>query len=368
MGVHEDPPLPSGLRARLAELFPGARVVAACALGIDAGGHASGETVKELGYGRPLRITLAMRAGERCDVVLHTAKADEYGHDRRSDRLAAQVLALDTFDRLPQHVRAIDAGALRDDGALVSLAGTGEGYLLTEWADGEVYAEDLRRIARAGALRELDLERAETLARYLAELHRSRGTHEGAYVRAIRDLVGHGEGIAGIADGYPEDAPGAPRARLDAIERACLEWRFRLRGRTSRLRRTHGDFHPFNLLFDGSRLVVLDTSRGSEGDPADDLAALTINYLFFGLEHRDRWAGGLGVLWQRSFDRYFALGGDREVLDVIAPFFAWRGLVVASPRWYPSLLAEDRDRILRFVERALAAERFDPATGVESMR
>jgi hypothetical protein len=359
--------LPPGLRAHLAELFPGARVDAVKVLGPDDAAHGEGETSKQIGYGKPLRITLAMRDGTCRDVVLHTASPDEYGHDRRADRIAAQVLSLDTFELLPWHVRAIDAGALRADGALVSLLGTGEGYLITEWAEGVVYAEDLRRIARTGRLDPADVDRADVLARYLAELHRAPGSHQGAYVRAIRDLVGHGEGIAGIADGYPEGPPGAPRARIEAIERACLEWRFRLRDRAARLRRTHGDFHPFNLLFDGTRLTVLDTSRGSEGDPADDVAALTINHLFFGLEHRARWTDGLGALWGRTFDRYFESGGDRGVLDVIAPFYAWRSLVLASPRWYPKLGEADRDRILRFAERVLAAERFDPSMGSEAM-
>lgn len=363
--------LPEGLRAHLATLFPDARVVDVRALGPDAHppeGEGEGETEKQIGYGRPLRVTLALGDGGTYDVVLHTASADEYGHDRRADRLAAQVLSYDTFHLVPGHVRAIDAGALHDDGTLVSLRGTGEGYLLTEWAEGELYADDLRRIAREGALRPLDVERAEVLARYLISLHRGEGSSPAAYARAIRDLVGHGEGIAGIADAYPDDAPGAPRARVDAIERACLEWRLRLRTRHDRLRRTHGDFHPFNLLFEGTRLRVLDASRGCEGDPADDLAALTINHLFFGLEHRDRWASGLGRLWSLTWETYLDESGDGGVLDVIAPFFAWRGLVVASPRWYPHLRAEDRDRILSFVERVLAAERFDPAMGVEALR
>lgn len=361
--------IPEGLRAHLAQLFPGARVVAARALAPDAGKvESDGETAKELGYGLPIRVTLAMRDGTRRDVVLHTARPDEYGHDRRADRLATQVLALDTFGLVPWHVRALDAGALREDGALISLRDTGEGYLLTEWAEGALYADDLRRIARSGRLEPLDLERADVLARYLARLHREPGSHPGAYVRAIRDLVGHGEGVAGIADAYPDDAPGAPRARLEAIERSCLEWRLRLRRRSDRLRRTHGDFHPFNILFDGTRLTVLDASRGCEGEPADDLAALTINHLFFGLEHRERWASGLGALWARTWGAYFDEGGDRGVLETIAPFFAWRGLVVASPRWYPHLRGEDRDRILTFVERALASERFDPGAASEAMR
>jgi aminoglycoside phosphotransferase (APT) family kinase protein len=62
-----------------------------------------------------------------------------------------------------------------------------------------------------------------------------------------------------------------------------------------------GDFHPFNVLLDGDRVVLLDTSRGSEGEPADDVACLAINFLFFGLEHRQAWASGLGRLWDAFF-------------------------------------------------------------------
>ena len=36
------------------------------------------------------------------------------------------------------------------------------------------------------------------------------------------------------------------------------------------------------------------------------------------------------------WDNYLAKTDDREMLEVIAPFFAWRGLVIASPVWYPA--------------------------------
>ena len=363
--VADVPAVPEALRAHLERLFSGSRVESARALADDE--RPEGETAKELGYGHPIRVALRLADGSLRELVLHALRADSYGHDRRADRVASAVLALDTFDRIPDHVSALDAGVLRGDGTLVSLRGTREPYVITEWAEGTLYADDLRRVAREGA-GELDLRRVEHLAGWLATLHREPLRSDASYARAIRDLVGSGEGIAGIADGYDEGTPGAPRERIEAIERACLAWRHRLRGRDDRLRRTHGDFHPFNLLFAGDlRLIALDASRGCEGDPADDVAALAINYLFFGLEHRVAWARGLGRLWERFFDVYLAESDDRALLDVIAPFFAWRGLVIASPRWYPHLAAEDRDRILRFVERALAAERFDPAWAREAI-
>jgi hypothetical protein len=324
--------LPPGLRARLTELYPGARIVRVTALRDDETG---GDAMKALGYGRPLKIELA---GGR-PAVFHTARPDDFGHDRRSDRTGNLLLAFDTFGKLPHHVAAIDMGLVRGDGALVSLDRTGEPYLITSWVDGTLYADELRHAPVVA--------HAETLARVLLEIHAQPGSHAGAYTRAIRDLLGHGEGIFGLVDSYP---PGVVDAgRLRAIEEACLAWRWKLRGQTHRLRRTHGDFHPFNIVFAGDTVCLLDASRGSEGDPADDVACLTINFLFFRQP----------ALWD-AFWRVYLAGDTCDVLAAVAPFYAWRALVLASPIWYPHLAPQDRDRILSFAERALAADRFDP--------
>jgi len=335
--------------------------------------HDAGETTKGLGYGRPIRVALEDSSG-RHDLVLHTAQPDEFGHDRRSDRVAEMLLAWDTFGLVPDHVETMDVGMLGEGGELVSLRATTEAYLLTRWAEGTPYAQDLRRIGSEGSCTDGDLARVRALAELLAKIHARPGTHTGSYVRAWRDLVGSGEGIAGIADGYGvggrggQDVAGASLERIARIEQRCLAARHRHRHRVERLTRTHGDFHPFNILFDGERPVLLDTSRGSEGEPADDVACLAINFLFFGLSQRERWASGLGRLWQTFFERYLELRPDLGLFEVIAPFFAWRGLVVTSPAWYPQMTATDRDRILGFVERVLEHDRFDLAMGEEAMR
>jgi hypothetical protein len=118
---------------------------------------------------------------------------------------------------------------------------------------------------------DLDLGRATALARFLAELHIPIAEPL-RYRRAIRDLVGSGEGIYGIVDGYPPDVRGVDAERLQGIEHCCATWRWRLRGREPRLARTHGDFHPFNVVFgEGLHFTLLDASRGGCGDPADDV-------------------------------------------------------------------------------------------------
>ena len=48
------------------------------------------------------------------------------------------------------------------------------------------------------------------------------------------------------------------------------------------------------------------------------------------------------------------------MLDTAAPFFAFRGLVIASPVWYPTLPLSVRRTLFRFIQNVLAEERFDP--------
>lgn len=316
--------------------------------------------LKRIGYGEP--ALLRYRAGDREKrAVLHTMAPNWFGHDRRSDRAALVLLAADTFGAVPRHTRVLDVGAIGARGELVSLLGDGEFWLLTEYADGSLYARDLRALEERGRATDRDVARARALASYLVDLHRAplAGPPE-LYHRAVRDLVGSGEGIFGIADSYPEGGP-VPFARLADLERRCVDYRWRLRGREARLRRTHGDFHPYNILFrEGADFTLLDASRGGAGDPADDLAALTINYVFGAVVYPSAWAEGIAPVWDAFWSTYLDGSGDREVLEVIPPFFAWRALVVASPVWYPGISAAARDALLRFAERALDAGRFDP--------
>ncbi len=105
---------------------------------------------------------------------------------------------------------------------------------------------------------------------------------------------------------------------------------------------------------------LLDRSRGEYGDPADDVASLTMNYLFFSLQRSGRLEGALESLFLRFWERYLEKSGDREMLRVVAPFLAFRGLVMASPLWYPTLTDTVRQRILAFIVAVLESDRFYP--------
>ncbi len=348
------------LRELMSELRPGAAVEKISSL--DQQEELEGEaTEKGIGYGASFRVELRLSDGKPETLVFRTARANDFDHDRRSDRAKNVLLAYDTFRLIPRHVSALDVGIIGAGGHLHSLRQGGEFYLLTDFAPGSLYAHDLRRIAAEKRITPADPIRCQTLVQYLVSLHAQREDRPAAYTRAIRNLVGDGEGIFGMTDNYPAQVEQAPPARLQAIEARCVEWRWRLRGRERRLTRTHGDFHPFNILFDEQdELALLDASRGCRGDPADDVTCLAINYVFFALEHNGAWQAGLGDLWRRFWREYLDETGDHELLEVAPPFLAWRALVLANPHWYPEMHPGVRDSLLRLVEQALDAARFDP--------
>jgi Ser/Thr protein kinase RdoA (MazF antagonist) len=227
-----------------------------------------------------------------------------------------------------------------------------------EKVEGTLYWRDLERLLEAPLL-EPDIARAEALARFLAEVHAVKHDEPTLYQRRIRELIGHGECLMGILDSYPHPYPLLMPDVAEEIERAAVSARWRLRSRSHRLSRTHGDFHPWNLLFRaGTDFSVLDRSRGVWGEPADDVAALGINYLFYGL--RARQAEPFRFLFCAFLEAYLRESHDGEVLEVLPPFLAFRALVIAHPLWYPELSDPLRLALIQFARRMMVDTRFNP--------
>ncbi len=324
------------------------------------GGQSSG-VIKGFGYGTPLRLDVTAGGEARRFVLARQRPQPGYGHDHPSDRAQALLWNHDAYNTLPRHVVSRDVGFLLGSGAFVSVAGARDAFQLVEFSEGTEYRRDLERIAADGALAPGDLDRVDALAAYLATIHRDRHDAPHLYHRRIRELVGHGECIMGILDGYPHPYPLLPPAECERLEQAAVAWRWRLRDLVHRLATVHGDFHPWNILFrQGTDFTLLDRSRGEWGEPADDVAALAVNYLFFALVAEGRFRGPLRACFDRFLGRYLSESGDREVLGALPPFFLFRGLVLASPKWYPGLDDAVRRSMLRLVRRMATPGPFDP--------
>jgi hypothetical protein len=320
----------------------------------------SREKVKESRYGVPLRIDVDV-AGIQDQILLHTIHPDHFGYEKRADRARSVILDYDSFNHLDQHVLAIGMGAFRESGTPISLHNTQEFFLITRYVPGRLFAEDLENLSTASQLLPEDRQRVLSLAKYLAEIHATKHEKPSLYERGIRDLFGHGEGILSLIDQYPSDLAFTSPSRLQAIERNLIDWRWRLKARAHRLSQVHGNFHPWNILFQkDNEFTVLNRSRGEWGEPADDISALSINFISFSLQQHGTLRGVYRVLFDLFWEGYLQDTQDIELNRVIQPFYVWRALSLANPVWYPDLTIETREKLFNFIENLLAEDWFDP--------
>ena len=324
-------------------------------------GHATADTatLKQFGYGRPLLVTYRLGNEERQEVF-HRLRRNAFGRERQDDLAAAIWLDYKTFNELPHHVRAVDMLALTKQGQLQSLQTAVDLLLVTAYQPGQLYADDLIRLRDEGSSQPLDEQRAEALARYLAKIHAVTKDAPNLWQRRLRDLVGHGEGIMGLTDSYPLDLAYISAPELQHIEQTANCWRWRLKPLAHRLCQVHGDFHPFNIIFNQDMaFYVLDRSRGAWGEAADDVSCMTINYIFFSLQRAGRLARPFTQLHDHFWQTYLAARDDEEIATIIQPWLAWRALVLASPIWYPTLSDEIRRKLLTFASHVLNLDSYD---------
>jgi aminoglycoside phosphotransferase family enzyme len=265
-------------------------------------------------------------------------------------------------------VKVQDFGAFDEkDSSMISLGHSGEFFLLREKVSGVEYYKDLDRIFDEEKLEQIDVSRAEALAEYLAKIHSKKNKNaerKELYVRKIRDTLGHGECIMGLADSYPADTQTYLfKDELESIEKKCVAHRWKLRQRSSRLSQVHGDFHPWNILFSKNTTFfkLLDRSRGEWGEPADDVCALSINYIFYSLRKYGRVHGPFLRLYSAFIEKYISRTNDLPIFEAMPLFYTFRALVIASPLWYPTLEDETRRKIFNFAENILDAGTFDPS-------
>jgi aminoglycoside phosphotransferase (APT) family kinase protein len=323
------------------------------------GGVTGAAALKQFGYGRPFLVSY--RIGDRVErLVFHRINRNAFGHERDDDRAAAVWLDFKTFNHLARHARALDMIAQTNEGKIQSLSAIEELFLVTSHCPGRPYADDLVRLRDEGTSQSLDIRRVEALAVYLAKIHQVKQADPMLWQRRLRDLVGHGEGIMGLTDSYATELTFVTEAELRTLEEMANRWRWQLKPLNHRLSQVHGDFHPFNILFEkDTEFHLLDRSRGEWGEPADDVSCLAINYLFFSLQRSGRLAEPFRELHDRFWEQYLTVRTDEELPQVIQPWFAWRALVLASPIWYPTISEETRRKLLTFARRVMATDWYD---------
>jgi aminoglycoside phosphotransferase (APT) family kinase protein len=90
----------------------------------------------------------------------------------------------------------------------------------------------------------------------------------------------------GIIDAYEHVEFTTDQALIEYAEK-CLPWWGRIRDKSEQLSSVHGDYHLGNIRLQGDDFVLLDRSRGSWGEPADDGSCLTVIYIHYAIKDRE---------------------------------------------------------------------------------
>jgi len=317
------------------------------------------ERVKISGYGVPFLLDVDV-AGIRDQIVLHTLIPTTTGEGRRSDRAQKIIQGYDTFNKMDHHVMALDMGAFQITGAPISLRNAQEFFLITRYMPGRLFAEDLKNLLSGSQLIPEDRHRVLSLSQYLSEIHAVKYDSPSLYHRTICNLLRQDEGIMSLIDSYPADMEFITPSQFQSIEQRLIDWRWRLKSGSYRLSQVHGAFHPWNILFQqDNEFTLLNRNRGEWGEPADDISALSMSFIYFSLHHHGTLRGVFRVLFDMFWDSYLQDTQDIELNRIIQPFYVRRALMMAHPVWHPALTTKTRLKLFTFIENILNEDWFD---------
>jgi hypothetical protein len=273
-------------------------------------------------------------------VAIRTLKPVDFSHDYSSDRASYFLLQHDTSKLIPNHIESYGViGINSSTGELTDVSQNSEFFQILEWASGEEYFNDLERIFNENTLSWNDIVRARQLGKYLAELHNIEPKLEddvkkSLYKRHTRDIVGS-VFLMDVIDTYPEEINFITKAQLNDFVSAIYTKRESLKSDFNRIRKIHGDFHPGNIRFDTkNKLSILDASRAIWGEPADDVASILINYIWYSFKLHGEVDGFYKYLISEFWNSYCENTSDREIINHLPLFIAIRSIVLNHPIFF----------------------------------
>ena len=236
-------------------------------------------------------------------------------------------------------------------------------YLLEEYAAGELLAQDLLAVTQTG-WSEKTATRVKVLAKTLAAIHKTE-CRDQSLASYVRTLYGGDFGLWAHLDANKSSAS----EWQENVIQQSFQWRTILLTALPYPRCIHGDCHAWNIIFTSDEEIkVTGVQHTDYGLPADDIAAFTINFFSFAIQHPEQKA-----VWQNLYtmflDEYLSQcsGEDQRSILMTLPFFlGWRAVVLSNPQFSQGI-SKVSELFKEFAQKMFAMQEFIPCERYRQM-
>lgn len=297
-------------------------------------------------------------------IAVRTLNSIDFSHDYPSDRGAYFWIQNESSKDIPNHILSLGViGLSKDLKEIGRIDQYDEFFQVLDWATGKEYVNDLERIFKSGQVEKEDFDRALFISNYLVDLHKKslkapQGKLLSLYKRHTRDYVGSSF-LMDVLDTYPKDIEFASWNEIYDFVNQIYVYRESLKNDWKRLRKIHGDFHPGNIRFKvNGEMLVLDASRVIWGEPADDVASLAINYIWYALRQKGKFEGDFKKLFDIFWGNYIRKSKDNNMAKFMPLFLAIRSVVFTHPIFF-KVDYKTKRRFFLFCKQILAEANFE---------
>lgn len=286
-------------------------------------------------------------------VVIRIINPVDFSNDYPPDRMTSFWIQHHSAKHLPKHVKSLGIVGINKSTKQIGIVEDFNEFIqVLDWAEGEEYFVDLEKILQTNHVSKDNLKKVLLLSNYLAKIHQKKfkGSKDQAlslYKRHTRDYIGS-RFMIDVLDTYPKEISFTNWNKMHKLVFEVYKYREKYKNNFERLSKIHGDFHPGNIRFqDKNKFIVLDASRAIWGEPADDVACLGINYLWYALKQTGKFKGVFKELFDVFWKNYLDKTQDKEICHTLPMFVAIRSVVLKHPLYF-SVSDQIRKKILAF--------------------
>lgn len=302
--------------------------------------------------------------GTESKIVCRQLRGIGLSRDYLADNVGYLMLQHQISQLHPTHINSLDVVCYGEEVRTVSVDGIENVFQVMEFAEGKSYIDFILEIAKEENLSKKQKDIIENIAKYMSRIHEikpleiSEEILKHYYWRHSQDYIGS-EVFMDIMDVWDNDK------LLDAEEKTeimsnLFRIRESLRSEYKRCSMIHSDLHPDNIRIQEDLTIrPLDSARAMWGEPADDLASMLANFIYFSLKNHKKMSGAYLEAYNLLLNKYIDLTKDEAIHKHAQMYLPVRLLILSHPQFFDQDSQELKLQLINLTKDILNSKSFN---------